>query len=327
MPWLDSYPGTFVTQSVLHSFVALLVVETAIVIWEMDNHLDRFRHRLIIIIAPILMYPVFQLAFPSRGGFFFREDLALFDSARWFRLDVRGVAAGAWLFVGILAFSTAVMVVQELVPVMRRVLTVQKGVERTAVALPCVQGIVDDLANRLNLRPPPIRVVDDDFPCIFTTGARNPSLVLSTGLLETLNKEELRSALAHELAHVLRDSNLTTFVVYLVRLLMFYNPVSLLVFRRLVQDDEHVCDDITVSLTGDGRALAGALKVFMSKIAEIHHGMREMAEALEDHSHNLLLEERVARLSGEASVDTRPSGPGSFALTLAVVLCVSFFVV
>ena len=45
-------------------------------------------------------------------------------------------------------------------------------------------------------------------------------------------------------------------------MLMFFNPVALLIFRQLVQDDEQICDDVTVRLTGDPKALIRLLQLF-----------------------------------------------------------------
>jgi beta-lactamase regulating signal transducer with metallopeptidase domain len=116
--------------------------------------------------------------------------------------------------------------------------------------------------------------------------------MISDSLLDRFDKRELRSAFAHELAHIVRRSSTATLLVFLVRILMFYNPVSLLVFRRLIQDDEQICDDITVSITKDPEALASALAVFHSEVsAKDVLKISALKDAVAHSSHNLLLEE------------------------------------
>jgi heat shock protein HtpX len=83
------------------------------------------------------------------------------------------------------------------------------------------------LAERANIRMPEIAIYDGP-PNAFATGAfKNSALVaVSTGLLQTMNKEEVEAVLGHEIAHVANGDMVTmtliqgvvnTFVVFLAR--------------------------------------------------------------------------------------------------------------
>ncbi|MFQ5957738.1 MAG: zinc metalloprotease HtpX [Alphaproteobacteria bacterium] len=80
--------------------------------------------------------------------------------------------------------------------------------ERTA---PEFVGIVEQLAWRASLPMPQVYVIDADQPNAFATG-RNPenaAVAATTGLLRTLDHEEIAGVMAHELAHVKNRDTLT----------------------------------------------------------------------------------------------------------------------
>ena len=88
---------------------------------------------------------------------------------------------------------------------------------------------VRDLAERANLPMPEVAIYEGS-PNAFATGAtKNASLVaVSTGLLQTMEKTEIRAVLAHEMAHIQNGDMVTltliqgvvnTFVIFISRLI------------------------------------------------------------------------------------------------------------
>lgn len=79
--------------------------------------------------------------------------------------------------------------------------------------------IVENLCITSGLPVPKIYIIDDTAPNAFATG-RNPEhavIVVTTGILQKLNKAELEGVLAHELSHIgNRDILFSTIVVILV---------------------------------------------------------------------------------------------------------------
>lgn len=74
----------------------------------------------------------------------------------------------------------------------------------TEAELPRVYGIVRRLAMQMNMPEPSIHVIDSPQPNAFATG-RSPkkaAVAVTTGIMDTLNHEELEAVLGHELAHV-----------------------------------------------------------------------------------------------------------------------------
>jgi Zn-dependent protease with chaperone function len=88
---------------------------------------------------------------------------------------------------------------------------------------------------------------------------RREIVLLSSGALERFDPSEIRAALAHELAHLVRlDGRYLTFVRTIARM-MRWDPVLALLARSLTRSEEYEADRAAVRLTGNPRALARAL--------------------------------------------------------------------
>lgn len=326
--FFSSYAGMYVLQSVLHSVITLFIVERALYIWDVRSPEVRFRYRLSVMAFPVFMYPLFQFINPERGSFYFRTDSAVFDGGRWLSLEIWGGVPISLIFFALMLASTAlVFFFQELIPVIRHSVSRVEVGDAPESASPEVLNAVEELARDMGVRQPEVLVMDDEHPVIYTAGAKRPSITLSGGALKLLDTAQMRSALAHEMAHIIRRTNLTSFLAFILRIIMFYNPVSLIVFRRLIQDDELVCDDITVSVTKDPVSLAETLKVFYATVPSGACGLSAMKESIEGRSHNMLLEERVRRLEEEDFSEDEAPGWGRYFMTMAAVLAVNYLVV
>ena len=158
---------------------------------------------------------------------------------------------------------------------------------------PELHGMIDRLCALADMPKPPVAIADTDLPNAFATG-RSPSrsaVCVTTGILRTLNAEELEAVLAHELSHVAhrdvlvmtvassagiiagmatrgaqfggltRDSGkggAVGFVVVLVVSLVVY-AVSFLLMRLLSRYRELCADRSGAYLTQKPSALASAL--------------------------------------------------------------------
>jgi heat shock protein HtpX len=86
----------------------------------------------------------------------------------------------------------------------RMVLSMHGAKEVSPVEAPELHRMVEELARRAELPKPRVFVMDDPQPNAFATG-RNPEhgvVAVTTGILDLLDKRELRGVIAHELAHI-----------------------------------------------------------------------------------------------------------------------------
>ena len=86
-----------------------------------------------------------------------------------------------------------------------------------------------------------------------------PIVFLPVSALTGLSERQLRSVIAHELAHIRRlDAFVNVFQVC-VETLLFYHPAVWWLNRRIRAEREHCCDEIAVSVCGDPVEYARAL--------------------------------------------------------------------
>ncbi len=325
--FFSSPAGMYVAQAFSHSLIAALVVDRAIQAWGITNPLTRQRFSLIVILFPIVSFPLYQIANPERGSLSFRLE-TLFDINRWLNLEIWGMIPVSLLFLLMLLLTSLVFLFQEMIPVVRH--TIEARGSSAAEGDDGDHPLVVQALGSLPGEKPRVSILDDDDFILFSTTGNRPTVFLSSGLVEHLNAEELQAAIAHEIAHIARNRRPLLVAVFLLRMLMFFNPVVLVEFRRMVQEEEKICDDIAVSLTRKPDALAEILRKFNQKNEEFDlTRMKEISKlgtALEDYSHNVHLQSRIRRLE-----EGKTSGAGGewfkFLLTLAVVCVINYFVV
>ncbi|MEO2017803.1 MAG: M56 family metallopeptidase [Fuerstiella sp.] len=96
-------------------------------------------------------------------------------------------------------------------------------------------------------------------PAPLSLGLSRPTVVLPTGLSETLTDEQLLSVLTHEVAHIARHDNRTSLVQQLAAVIFWWNPLLHAINRTANRLRERICDDYVVHALGHGRAFAEAL--------------------------------------------------------------------
>jgi len=323
---LSAYPGTHIVQAFFHSLVAAVIVDRAVYAWDIRDPLLRQRFRLIVIVAPVVSYPLYQLIDPGRGSIDFRLS-ALFDSSRWLNLEIWGMIPVNVLFILFLATTSLVFLVQELIPILRH--AAESKQSELEWDHPKEDSPVIEALGVLNEKPE-VFITDDEELLIYSTTGNEPAVFVSTGLVNSLGPDELRAAIAHEAAHIRRSRRPLLILTYVLRVLQFFSPATLVEFRKVVEDEEKICDDEAAALTGKPEAMAGALRKIREASAEPEeaHGRSpaEMMRAIESMSHDMLLQRRIQRLNDR---ERRGDGGGwfSFAATLAAVLIINYFIV
>ncbi|MDT3700807.1 MAG: M56 family metallopeptidase [Thermincola sp.] len=154
--------------------------------------------------------------------------------------------------------------------------------------------LLEPLCSRAQIKVPKIVVTANRFARAFTMGFRDEVIVLSQGLINNLDDEELETVLAHELGHIVRKDSLSNWIIVFFRDIMFFTPLIFFVFRDYASEKEKATDDYAIQLTGKPMAFAQAL----IKVWKMSPG-----NAIEDSfpypafiSHAGILDQRVERL-------------------------------
>lgn len=163
---------------------------------------------------------------------------------------------------------------------------------------PGLHARVDRLAQQAGVPKPKVAVAETAMPNAFAIGRSQRSAVVcvTTGLLESLDDDELDGVLAHELAHVEHHdmvvmtvaATLSAMSFYVVRWGFIYDSdkteqytlmavlaslgvwiASIFVGRLLSRYREFAADRGAVSITGNPAALASALRVVDGRMDEV----------------------------------------------------------
>lgn len=183
-----------------------------------------------------------------------------------------------------------------------------------------IYDIVQELAQDMHIPMPTLWLVQTPMANAFATG-RNPShasVAVTTGILEILNKDELRGVLAHELGHVKnRDILVSTvaatiaaaigyianwlyyaslwgysgnndrqregnpFIMIIISLLM---PVAAALIQLAIsRSREYLADETGAAYGKDPLALASALKKLQEHVAYAHLNARDAEQTTTAH--------------------------------------------
>jgi len=91
-------------------------------------------------------------------------------------------------------------------------------------------------------------------PALF--GVVRPRLLLPEGMVKTLSTEELRYVFLHELAHLKRHDIYLGWLMVILQVLHWFNPLVWFAFGRMRADRELACDGLVLSTMGPDKSQA-----------------------------------------------------------------------
>lgn len=119
-----------------------------------------------------------------------------------------------------------------------------------------IAELLEGCKERIGLRAP-VRVLfsaKTTSPAVF--GLFRPRILLSGGLVERSDENELRYILFHELTHVKRRDNAVSLIVLMLEAVNWFNPILLYAFHKMREDCEISCDASVLTALGDGERRA-----------------------------------------------------------------------
>ena len=144
---------------------------------------------------------------------------------------------------------------------------------------------------------------DGSVKVAFTHGLIRPKIYISTGLLNSLTREEARGVLFHEIHHKKNRDPLRFFLATMLRDTFIYLPIGAYVTRRLHAVKERAADDAVIKRTGDPFVFAETLL----KVAMFGVDMRLDIARAASITGSGSLESRIKRLlDGKDEREERP---------------------
>ena len=177
-------------------------------------------------------------------------------------LDRHGLLALAWLC-GCGALALRLVFGFAFVSFLRRTVTPVRGGP--------LRELLDHTSQELGVRPPiPLGLSSVSHGPVLA-GVLRPAILLPQHLASELQAEQMRTIIAHELAHARRRDNLVLLVQRLAEMILFFHPVVWLGGKMMRREAEAACDDVVLKHFGDSQAYADCL----TRVAEMRFGITQ----------------------------------------------------
>ncbi len=129
---------------------------------------------------------------------------------------------------------------------------------RTEAAPEALQALSRNLARRMGIRAPELRVLAEA-ASPFCYGLLRTVVVLPAPCLAALDLSALEALLAHEFAHLRRWDFLFNGIQSFIDLLLFHHPLARWISSQARLERERACDEAAAAAFGDARTIARAL--------------------------------------------------------------------
>ena len=272
----------------------ILVMLGSFLILSMLRHLGDWSRRRDVQ-SLVLLMPMVSLGLGLVGLHHFSGRTCLRNAPSWDYM----LGMGLPLVMGLIALGALCL------GILRLVLMTQVLTRRSMLASPELQSLANHLAERLGAARSDVRLCIYDRPLAFTYGLWRPKIILSTWMIDHLDRREFEAVLAHELEHVVRRDYLVIWLATILRDAFFYVPTSWSAYRQLQHEKELACDDRAVGTTHRPLALASALaKVWQHAIEGSQFAQFGKAQPLVDAGE--AINDRIERLLAAPPAQASP---------------------
>jgi beta-lactamase regulating signal transducer with metallopeptidase domain/beta-lactamase class D len=140
---------------------------------------------------------------------------------------------------------------------------------------PKLEDMVNELTSRLSIKRK-IKICESSLINVpMTTGWLYPLILIPPSSLLGLTPFQLQMIIAHELIHIKRFDFLINFLQSVVEILLFFHPAAIWTSKKIREEREYVCDDLTLALCKDSVGYARAL----TKVARFQRQAEQLAVA------------------------------------------------
>ncbi|WP_256757891.1 M56 family metallopeptidase [Cohnella sp. WQ 127256] len=115
------------------------------------------------------------------------------------------------------------------------------------------------LIEEFGLQHQDLIVIDHNQSMAFTLGFRNPLIVLSSGLVELLDRDELEAVIEHEAFHKNNHDSMKIFILQVISRALWFIPLTKWSYQNCTIMSELLADEYAIRKTGSELGLSSAL--------------------------------------------------------------------
>ncbi|MBE9918223.1 M56 family metallopeptidase [Paenibacillus donghaensis] len=111
-----------------------------------------------------------------------------------------------------------------------------------SIDTPFLSAVFQDMKQLFGIKRKVRFVASEQIPGPAVVGFREPAIVIAPSLLVTLQKDQLQYILAHEFSHIQRRDVAVNWMMHIILILHWFNPLIWLAARKARQAQEMACD-------------------------------------------------------------------------------------
>lgn len=115
------------------------------------------------------------------------------------------------------------------------------------VTHPAVLQVFEQCKRQMSVKQPILLTVTDAVPSPAVYGFMKPRILLSSSLIRSMDADQFRYIFNHELAHIKRRDVAMNWLMHVLVILHWFNPIMWVVYARMRADQEVACDALALS--------------------------------------------------------------------------------
>jgi len=192
-----------------------------------------------------------------------------------------------------------------------------------AVSDPRVRDLAESVRCELGIRRAPRIIESAQVQNPVLVGLVYPALILPLGARERFSTQELRFIFLHEFAHLKRGDLILQWLVALLQIVHWFNPVLMYAFRRMRIDREPATDALVLSRAGEEQKESyGQVLVKLLEHYQVRRAFPTWVGILEDKDQ---IRRRISLIVGFTRNSHRWSVFGVVVMSLLALTCLTNF--
>ncbi|MCR8631973.1 M56 family metallopeptidase [Paenibacillus radicis (ex Xue et al. 2023)] len=154
------------------------------------------------------------------------------------KITLRDILLFGWLL-GVIVLSLVTLIAN--INVYRRIK------KQPNVNNPAVLQVFEQCKRQMSIKQPILLTVTDAVPSPAVYGFMKPRILLSRSLIRSMDADQFRYIFNHELAHIKRRDVAMNWLMHVLVILHWFNPIMWIVNARMRADQEVACDALALS--------------------------------------------------------------------------------